>query len=154
MSSMKSKRTMVEILMGRRRGGSARGRLTMTDDKRQPAISWRSCVELSRVIKISKKDRKPSKKIKIIFNRIMEWGWARSGVNKCRKLPGYVPYKGTYVPYDGIYGTPDQGQTLEVQEGQTAESALRDDWTRNVRHHTLEVVLEVILEHMCTGLRP
>jgi hypothetical protein len=35
-----------------------------------------------------------------------------------------------------------------VQEGQTAESALRDDWTRNVPHHTLEVVLEVILEHM------
>jgi hypothetical protein len=39
-----------------------------------------------------------------------------------------------------------------VGESQTAESALRDDWTRNVPHHTLEVVLEVILEHMCTGL--
>jgi hypothetical protein len=40
-----------------------------------------------------------------------------------------------------------------VQESQTAESALRDDWTRNVPNHTLEVVLEVtlevILEHMC-----
>ncbi len=49
----------------------------------------------------------------------------------------------------------DQGQTLDVQEGQTAESALRDDWTRNVPHHPLEVVLEVtlevLLEHMCTG---
>jgi hypothetical protein len=33
---------MVEISMGRRRGGSARGRLTMTDDKRRPAISWRN----------------------------------------------------------------------------------------------------------------
>jgi hypothetical protein len=43
---------------------------------------------------------------------------------------------------------PDQGQTLDVQESQTTESALRDDWTRNVPHHTLE--LEVTLEHMCT----
>jgi hypothetical protein len=43
---------------------------------------------------------------------------------------------------------------LDVQESQTAESALRDDWTRNVPNHTLEVVLEVTLEHMCTGLKP
>ncbi len=53
---------------------------------------------------------------------------------------------------------PDQGQMLDEREGQTAKSALRDDWTRLVPHHTLEVVLEVtlevILEHMCTGLRP
>ncbi len=39
---------------------------------------------------------------------------------RCRKPPRYVPYKGTYVPYDGTYGVPDQGQTLDVQEGQTA----------------------------------
>ncbi len=58
------------------------------------------------------------------------------------------------VPYMGTFGVPDQGQTLDVQESQTAKSALRDDWTRNVLHHTLEVVLEVTLEHMCTGLRP
>jgi hypothetical protein len=32
----------------------------------------------------------------------------------CRKPPSYVPYKGTYVPYDGTFGTPDQGQTLDV----------------------------------------
>jgi hypothetical protein len=32
----------------------------------------------------------------------------------CRKLPRYVPYKGTYVLYDGTYGAPDQGQTLDV----------------------------------------
>jgi hypothetical protein len=32
----------------------------------------------------------------------------------CRKPPRYVPYKGTFVPYDGTYGTPDQGQTLDV----------------------------------------
>ncbi len=72
----------------------------------------------------------------------------------CRMLPSYVLYKGTYVLYNGTFGAPDQGQTLDVQEGQTAESALKDDWTWNVPHHTLEVVLEVILEHMCTGLRP
>jgi hypothetical protein len=30
----------------------------------------------------------------------------------CRRLPRYVPYKGTFVPYDGTYGAPDQGQTL------------------------------------------
>ncbi len=43
---------------------------------------------------------------------------------------------------------PDQGLTLDVQESQTVESALRDDWTWNVPHHTLEVVLEITLEHM------
>ena len=37
---------------------------------------------------------------------------------------------------------------LDVGESQTAESALRDDWTWNIPHHTLEVVLEVILEHV------
>ncbi len=47
---------------------------------------------------------------------------------------------------------PDQGQMLDVQESQTAESALRDDWPQVVPRHTLEVVLEVILEHMGTGL--
>jgi hypothetical protein len=58
------------------------------------------------------------------------------------------------VPYKRTFGAPDQGQMLNVRESQTAKSALRDDWTRNVPHHTLEVVLEVTLEHMCTGLRP
>ncbi len=59
------------------------------------------------------------------------------------------------VPYIRTFGAPDQGQTLDVRESQTAKSALRDDWTWNVPHHTLvEVVLEVTLEHMCTGLRP
>ncbi len=78
----------------------------------------------------------------------------RDGFGSCRKPPRYVPYKGTYVPYDGTYGVPDQGQTLDVRESQTAESALRNDWPRIVPRHTLEVVLEVTLEHMCTGLRP
>jgi hypothetical protein len=58
------------------------------------------------------------------------------------------------VPYIRTFGLPDQGQMLDVRESQTAESALRDDWTWNVPHHTFEVVLEVILEHMCTELRP
>jgi hypothetical protein len=31
-----------------------------------------------------------------------------------RKLPRYVPYKGTYVPYDGTYGMSNQGQMLDV----------------------------------------
>ncbi len=55
------------------------------------------------------------------------------------------------VPYIRTFGAPDQGQTLDVQESQTAESALRDYWTWNIPRHTLEVFLEVILEHMCTG---
>jgi hypothetical protein len=38
--------------------------------------------EISRAIKISRKDRKPSEKIKIIFNPIMAQGCARSGLNK------------------------------------------------------------------------
>jgi hypothetical protein len=42
------------------------------------------------------------------------------------------------VPYIRTFGAPDQGQTLDVRESQTAELALRDDWTRNVPHHTLE----------------
>ncbi len=33
---------------------------------------------------------------------------------ECRKPPRYVPYKCTYVPYDGTFGTSDQGQMLEV----------------------------------------
>ncbi len=58
------------------------------------------------------------------------------------------------VQYIGTFGAPEQGQMLDVRDSQTAESALRDDWTWKVPHHTLEDVLEVTLEHMCTGLRP
>jgi hypothetical protein len=32
----------------------------------------------------------------------------------CRKPPKYVPYKCTYVPYDGTFGASDQGQTLDM----------------------------------------
>ncbi len=54
--------------------------------------------------------------------------WA---ICSCCKLPINVPYKRTF-------GAPDQGQTLAVWESQTAESALKDDWPRNVPCHTLE----------------
>ncbi len=43
----------------------------------------------------------------------------------CRRLSRYVPYKGTFVLYDGTHGAPDQGQMLEVCESQTTESALK-----------------------------
>ncbi len=66
-------------------------------------------------------------------------------------MHGYCRKPLINVPYISTFGAPDQGQMLDVQESQTAKSALRDYWTRNVPHHTLEVVLEVILEHMCTG---
>ncbi len=32
----------------------------------------------------------------------------------CCRPPRYVPYNGTYVPNDGTYGAPDQGQMLDV----------------------------------------
>ncbi len=32
----------------------------------------------------------------------------------CHRPPRYVLYRGTFVPYDGTYGAPDQGQTLDV----------------------------------------
>jgi hypothetical protein len=53
----------------------------------------------------------------------------------CHKPPRYVPYKGTYVSYDGTFGMPDQGQMLNVWESQTAKSALRNDWPRIVPRH-------------------
>ncbi len=32
----------------------------------------------------------------------------------CHKPPRYVPYKCTYVPYNGTFGASDQGQMLDV----------------------------------------
>ncbi len=32
----------------------------------------------------------------------------------CRKPPRYVPYKCTYVPYNGTFGVSDQGQMLDM----------------------------------------
>ncbi len=39
----------------------------------------------------------------------------------CRKPPRYVPYKCTYVPYDGTFGTSDQGQMLDVWQGEDSQ---------------------------------
>ncbi len=39
----------------------------------------------------------------------------------CRKRPRYVLYKGTYVPYDGTFGASDQGQTLDVWQGEDSQ---------------------------------
>ncbi len=38
----------------------------------------------------------------------------RSPDTPCCKPPSYVPYKGTYVLYDGTFCAPDQDQTLDV----------------------------------------
>ncbi len=62
-----------------------------------------------------------------------------------RKPPRKVSYKRTF-------GVPNQGQMLDVWESQTAESALR--WRtrhiapRHILELTLEVILEVIPEHV------
>ncbi len=36
----------------------------------------------------------------------------------CCKSSRYVLYKCTYVPYDGTFGASDQGQTLDVWQGE------------------------------------
>ncbi len=35
-------------------------------------------------------------------------------ISACHRPSSYVPYKGTFVLYDGTFGAPDQGQTLDV----------------------------------------
>ncbi len=39
----------------------------------------------------------------------------------CRKPPRYVLYRCTYVPYDGTFGVSDQGQTLDVWQGEDSQ---------------------------------
>jgi hypothetical protein len=39
----------------------------------------------------------------------------------CCKPPRYVPYKCIYVPYYGTFGASDQGQTLDVCQGEDSE---------------------------------
>ncbi len=56
-----------------------------------------------------------------------------------RKPPRKVSYKCTF-------GTPDQGQMLNMWESQTTESALRWGTCHIAPHHILELTLEVILE--------
>ncbi len=78
----------------------------------------------------------------------------------CCKPPRYVQYKGTYLPYDGTYGAPEQGQTLDVWESLTTESALRR-WTRHIapRHNLglchitiLDMFLDTVWESCEKGL--
>ncbi len=51
-----------------------------------------------------------------------------SNFRLCCKPPSYVPYKGTYVPYDGTFGTPGQGQTLDVWGDIQQMSTRRCQW--------------------------
>jgi hypothetical protein len=62
---------------------------------------------------------------------VMEWSW--------RKPPRKVSYKRTF-------GAPDQGQTLDLWESQTTESALRWQTCHIAPRHILELTHEVILE--------
>jgi hypothetical protein len=76
----------------------------------------------------------------VVFSLIEPcWFFIRGG-DWC-KPPRKVSYKRTF-------GAPDQGQMLDVWESQTTESALRWRMRHIVPHHTLEVVLEVILGHV------
>ncbi len=47
------------------------------------------------------------------------WFFIHGG--KCRKLPRYVPYKCTYVPYNGTFGASNQGQMLDVWQGEDSQ---------------------------------
>jgi hypothetical protein len=51
------------------------------------------------------------------FSTLICCGWTYGctlTLSYCCKPPRYVPYKCTYVPYDGTFGTSDQGQTLDL----------------------------------------
>ncbi len=39
----------------------------------------------------------------------------------CRKPPRDVPYKCTYVPYDGTFGASNQGQMLDVWQNEDSQ---------------------------------
>ncbi len=62
-------------------------------------------------------------------------------ISAWRKPPRKVLYKRTF-------GMPDQGQMLDAWESQTTESALRWQMRYLVPRHNLELILEVILEHV------
>jgi hypothetical protein len=57
----------------------------------------------------------PTAKYRIlrVVNLILNPLWI-SDFYFCRRPSRYVPYKGTFVPYDGPFGASDQGQTLDV----------------------------------------
>ncbi len=45
---------------------------------------------------------------------------ANTGIGR-RKPPRYVLYKCTYVPYNGTFGTSDQGQMLDIWQGEDSQ---------------------------------
>jgi hypothetical protein len=60
------------------------------------------------------------------------WQWATMSIfigigavgaaaSTCRKPPRYVQYKCVYVPYDGTFGASDQGQMLDVWQGEDSQ---------------------------------
>jgi hypothetical protein len=49
-----------------------------------------------------------------IYQKIALLAIAKDLARLCHKPPRYVPYKCTYVPYNGSFGVPDQGQMLNV----------------------------------------
>ncbi len=68
--------------------------------------------------------------------RFQRWHWAAAAAEEhstmasasalskpraCHKPPSYVPYKCTYVPYDGTFGTSDQVQMLDVWQGEDSQ---------------------------------
>jgi hypothetical protein len=77
----------------------------------------------------------------------------------CCKLPRYVPYKCTYVPYDGTFGKSNQGQTLDMSQGEDSQihhlirqihrftiSSVRKKSNQKKYHHIR--ISTVILGHM------
>ncbi len=77
--------------------------------------------------------------IKVFSSLSPCWFFIRRG--EWRKLPRKVSYNRTF-------SVPDQGQTLDVWESQTTESALRWQTHHIAPRHILELTLEVVLEHM------
>ncbi len=55
----------------------------------------------------------------------------------CCKPPRYVPYKCTYVPYDGTFGMSDQGQMLDVWQ---SEDSQIHHLIRQIRRFTISSV--------------
>ncbi len=55
----------------------------------------------------------------------------------CRRPSRYVPYKGTFVPYDSTFGTSDQGQTLDVWQGEDSQI---HHWIRQIRRFAISSV--------------
>ncbi len=51
---------------------------------------------------------------------IVRWNWEPISTF-CHKPPRYVPFKCTYVPYNGTFGASNQGQMLDVWQGEDSQ---------------------------------